>query len=152
MSTEFYDTMKDALPNVAHLAIKTLEETGKLLAIVTQNIDHLHHKAGNSPEKIIELHGTAFSVSCLSCGKMYDRDKIHYHTLSLKKINQIYANLCDLDLEKRKDVVGLEPERADIIIGGTAILLEILSQLDKDSIIVSEQDILDGIIYTLVKF
>jgi len=76
MSTEFYGTMKDAIPNPAHLAIKALEDTGKLLAVVTQNIDNLHHKAGNSPEKIIELHGTAFSVSCLSCGNEYGRDEI----------------------------------------------------------------------------
>ncbi|MEA2040521.1 MAG: Sir2 family NAD-dependent protein deacetylase [Thermodesulfobacteriota bacterium] len=76
MSTEFYKPMKDAMPNRAHLAIKTLEDAGKLLAVVTQNIDHLHHKAENSEEKIIELHGTAFSVSCLSCGKKYDRDEI----------------------------------------------------------------------------
>jgi NAD-dependent deacetylase len=76
MSTEFYDTMKDAVPNRAHLAIKAIEESGRLLAIVTQNIDNLHHKAGNSPERIIEIHGTAFSVSCLSCAKKYDRDDI----------------------------------------------------------------------------
>jgi len=76
MSTEFYDTMKDAVPNRAHLAIRAIEESGKLLAIVTQNIDNLHHKAGNSPERIIEIHGTAFSVSCLSCGKKYDRGDI----------------------------------------------------------------------------
>jgi NAD-dependent deacetylase len=76
MSTEFYQPMKDALPNRAHLAIKALEDTGKLVAVVTQNIDRLHHKAGNSPDKIIEIHGTAFSVSCLSCGKTYDRDDI----------------------------------------------------------------------------
>jgi len=76
MSTEFYDTMKDAVPNRAHLAIRAIEESGKLLAIVTQNIDNLHHKAGNSPERIIEIHGTAFSVSCLSCGKKYNRNDI----------------------------------------------------------------------------
>jgi len=76
MSTEFYDTMKDAVPNRAHLAIRAIEESGKLLAIVTQNIDNLHHKAGNSPERIIEIHGTAFSVSCLSCWKKYDRNDI----------------------------------------------------------------------------
>ena len=76
MSTEFYATMRGALPNPAHLAIKTLEDRGKLLSVVTQNIDNLHHKAGNSPEKIIELHGTAFSVYCLDCGKTYDRDQI----------------------------------------------------------------------------
>jgi len=76
MSSEMYRDMKDAIPNPAHLAIKRLEDRGKLLAIVTQNIDRLHHKAGNSPDKIIEIHGTAFSVSCLSCGKRYDRDEI----------------------------------------------------------------------------
>jgi len=76
MSTESYRIMRDALPNPAHLAIKALEDRGKLLAIVTQNIDHLHHKAGNSPDRIIEIHGTAFSVSCLTCGKTYERDQI----------------------------------------------------------------------------
>ncbi|RPI73995.1 MAG: sigma factor regulator FecR, partial [Desulfobacteraceae bacterium] len=40
------------------------------------NIDNLHHKAGNSPEKIIEIHGTAFAVTCLKCGKRYDREEI----------------------------------------------------------------------------
>ena len=86
MSTEFYETMKDALPNRAHLAIKVLEERGKLLSIVTQNIDHLHHKAGNSPDKIIEIHGTAFSVSCLSCGKKYDRNEIQTRLQSGLKV------------------------------------------------------------------
>jgi NAD-dependent deacetylase len=76
MSTEYYRVMKEALPNQAHLALKRLEDTGKLSAIVTQNIDRLHHRAGNSPEKIIEIHGTAFLVSCLSCGAIFDREEI----------------------------------------------------------------------------
>jgi len=86
MSTEFYDVIRDAAPNRAHLAIRTLEDRGKLLAIVTQNIDHLHHKAGNSPEKIIELHGTGISVSCLSCKKRYDRDEIEARLRSGVKV------------------------------------------------------------------
>jgi NAD-dependent deacetylase len=76
MSSEMYRDMRDARPNPAHRAIKELEDRGKLLVIVTQNIDRLHHKAGNSPDRIIEIHGTAFSVSCLSCRKKYDRDGI----------------------------------------------------------------------------
>ena len=76
MSVEFYNTMKDARPNRAHLAVKHIEDMGKLLSVVTQNVDNLHHKAGNSPEKIIEIHGTAFVVTCLKCGKKYDRDEI----------------------------------------------------------------------------
>jgi NAD-dependent deacetylase len=76
MSSEYYEAMKNALPSSGHLAIKALEDMGRLLAVVTQNIDNLHQKAGTSLDKIIEIHGTAFSVSCLGCGKKYDRDLI----------------------------------------------------------------------------
>lgn len=49
---------------------------GKLDCIITQNIDRLHHKAGNSAEKIIEIHGTNAYVICLSCRRTYPRDEI----------------------------------------------------------------------------
>jgi NAD-dependent deacetylase len=76
MSSEFYASMRDAKPNRAHMAVRLLEDMGKLTAIVTQNVDRLHHKAGNSPDKIIEIHGTVFTVSCLTCGQSYDREDI----------------------------------------------------------------------------
>jgi NAD-dependent deacetylase len=76
MSTEMYHPMKQAEPNSAHLAIAELERLGKLDCVITQNIDGLHLKAGNSETRIIELHGNAMVVSCLKCGKRYDRDQI----------------------------------------------------------------------------
>jgi NAD-dependent deacetylase len=76
MSTEMYKSLRNAKPNRVHLAMAELERLGKLDCVITQNIDGLHHKAGNSREKIIELHGTALSVSCLSCRRRYDRDEI----------------------------------------------------------------------------
>ena len=76
MATEMYEPMKKAQPNLAHLAIAEMERFGKLDCAITQNIDGLHFKAGNSEEKVIQLHGTAMVVSCLSCGKRYDRDEI----------------------------------------------------------------------------
>ena len=76
MTTEMYEPMRKAQPNAAHLAIVELEVLGKLDCVITQNIDGLHHKAGNSEGKIIELHGTGLYVSCLSCKKRYDRDEI----------------------------------------------------------------------------
>jgi NAD-dependent deacetylase len=92
MSTEFYEPMKNATPSLGHFAIKELEDLGKVVAVVTQNIDRLHHRAGNSPDKIIELHGTAFSVSCLSCGEKYDRDEIQDRLRSGVKIP--YCDAC----------------------------------------------------------
>jgi NAD-dependent deacetylase len=54
-------------PNPAHHAIADLEKLGKLSCVITQNIDGLHHAAGNSEEKIIELHGTIKYAKCLEC-------------------------------------------------------------------------------------
>jgi len=76
MIKDVYGILEKASPNPAHLAIKALEDKGKLLAVVTQNIDGLHHEAGNSPEKIIEIHGTVATISCLSCKKPYKKDEI----------------------------------------------------------------------------
>jgi NAD-dependent deacetylase len=76
MATEMYEPMKKAQPNLAHLAIGEMERFGKLDCVITQNIDGLHFKAGNSEEKVIQLHGTAIFVSCLNCKKRYDRDEI----------------------------------------------------------------------------
>jgi len=76
MATEMYDSMKNALPNAGHLAIAELENLGKLDCLIAQNIDGLHFKAGNSQEKVLELHGTAMYVTCLDCGKRYERDEI----------------------------------------------------------------------------
>ena len=75
MATEMYDSMKDARPNAGHLAIAELERLGKLDCLITQNIDGLHFKAGNSGQKVLELHGTAMHVMCVSCGERYERDR-----------------------------------------------------------------------------
>ena len=59
----------DARPNAGHRALVALERSGRLRAIVTQNIDGLHQRAGNDPARVIEIHGTLFEVECLSCGR-----------------------------------------------------------------------------------
>ena len=58
----------DARPNPGHRALVDLERSGRLGAIVTQNIDGLHQRAGKDPARVIEIHGTLFEVDCLSCG------------------------------------------------------------------------------------
>ena len=57
-----------AQPNAGHRALVDLERAGRLHALITQNIDGLHQKAGNSPEKVIEVHGTVHEYVCMSCG------------------------------------------------------------------------------------
>jgi NAD-dependent deacetylase len=58
-----------AAPNDGHRALVELERAGKLVGLITQNIDELHQRAGSSPELVMELHGTAHRVRCWSCGE-----------------------------------------------------------------------------------
>ena len=58
-----------AEPNAGHLALVALEQRGKLHALITQNIDGLHLKAGNSPGRVLEVHGNLHKAICLSCGR-----------------------------------------------------------------------------------
>jgi len=61
-------TAWSAKPNPGHLALVALERRGKLHALITQNIDELHQVAGNSAERVIEVHGTMRKAVCMSCG------------------------------------------------------------------------------------
>ena len=64
-----------AVPNGGHKALVRLEEMGKLHALVTQNIDGLHQAAGNSTDRVIEIHGTMREVICMSCGERAPMEK-----------------------------------------------------------------------------
>lgn len=59
----------EAEPNAGHRALVDLERLGNLHTLITQNVDGLHHKAGNNPEKIVEIHGNIREVACLDCGE-----------------------------------------------------------------------------------
>lgn len=73
---DFYDFYKekmmflDAKPNAAHLKLAELEASGKLTAVITQNIDGLHQAAGS--KNVLELHGSIHRNYCQKCGKFYD--------------------------------------------------------------------------------
>jgi len=59
----------DAAPNAGHHALAAFERSGRLHALVTQNIDGLHQRAGSSPDLVIEVHGTLHLAMCLGCGE-----------------------------------------------------------------------------------
>jgi NAD-dependent deacetylase len=69
---EGWTAFRDARPNTVHEAIVHLEHARKLISVVTQNIDGLHSRAGTSPARLVELHGTNSLVECQSCGERSD--------------------------------------------------------------------------------
>ena len=121
----------DALPNNAHKALASLEKRGKLKAVITQNIDGLHQKAGS--EEVLELHGSVLRNYCMSCGKSYSGEEV------MQKVDAEGVPYCD-DCHKiiKPDVVlyeeGLDQSilsrsvehlrNADmLIIGGTSLVV-----------------------------
>ena len=65
-----------AKPNPGHLALVELEKKNKLHALITQNIDELHQQAGNSPDKVIEVHGSMRRFMCWGCGMRGPMQKV----------------------------------------------------------------------------
>jgi NAD-dependent SIR2 family protein deacetylase len=75
-----WDRMRGAEPNAGHRAIAALEARGLVDAVVTQNVDRLHHKAGS--RRVTELHGALAEVVCLACGVLEDRDALQARLLA----------------------------------------------------------------------
>lgn len=76
--------MSEALPNPAHYALAALENAGYLQAIVTQNIDGLHQKAGS--KQVMEIHGTLQSLTCTSCFRRYPAGRFVTRYIELNEI------------------------------------------------------------------
>ena len=133
---EFYDFYRkqlmppeDIQPNAAHLKLAELERQGKLLAVVTQNVDGLHEKAGS--RRIYNLHGSIYQNRCVRCGKRFDGLE------GARKIRDTDGvPLCDCGGIIKPDVVlyeeGLDQDTIDgavnainqadmLIIGGTSL-------------------------------
>jgi len=80
--------MRVARPNDAHHALATLERCGRIVQLVTQNVDGLHHAAGS--ENVIDLHGRIDTVRCLGCGQRTSRDELQRE---LERRNPSFAAL-----------------------------------------------------------
>ncbi|MDL1955655.1 MAG: NAD-dependent deacylase [Candidatus Desulfofervidus auxilii] len=76
MLKELENIMYKVKPNPAHFVLAKMEKVGYLHAIITQNVDNLHQIAGS--QHVIEFHGNAMRLRCLSCGKVYDKDTISF--------------------------------------------------------------------------
>ena len=74
MRQEMHHDFANAKPNDGHRAIARLEQLGKIVAVITQNIDGLHQDAGS--RRVVELHGTNRMIACVSCGKEWPPPEI----------------------------------------------------------------------------
>ena len=75
MGQELAEVILKAKPNPAHYALVELERQGKLIGIITQNIDNLHQAAGS--KRVVEIHGNYLRATCMKCGKVYAEEDVH---------------------------------------------------------------------------
>jgi NAD-dependent deacetylase len=121
-----------ARPNNGHIALAELEKRGKLHALITQNVDGLHQRAGVPAEKVIEVHGTLHKAMCLSCGWRGD-------------MQLVLARVRDGDLDPEcTDCGGML--KSDTISFGQALIPEVI---DRAMEVAREADVLIAVGSTL---
>jgi len=112
---DFYSGLLQASPSDAHFALAAMEKKGFISAVVTQNIDNLHEEAGS--RHVIELHGNAFRIRCLECGKRKKFTRIEISDflknlnsrvesrLGVLRVLSKFFHLCDCKGRHRIDVI-----------------------------------------------
>ncbi|MGM0471486.1 MAG: Ppx/GppA phosphatase family protein [Bacillota bacterium] len=102
----------------------------------------------NGIDRLIGVGGTITTLSAIDQQlEPYDPLAVQGSQLQLEKVQSIYTDLSQQSISQRKEVKGLQPARADIIISGVQILLSIMETLEINEIVVSDADILEGLIY-----
>jgi exopolyphosphatase/guanosine-5'-triphosphate,3'-diphosphate pyrophosphatase len=115
-------------------------------------VPYMPRISGYAPGLMIGLAGTVTTLSGLQQGlEKYDGYAIHHSWLSREEVGGLYERLRSLSLAERREFMRLEPGRADVIVGGTAVLVVFLRELDWDRVLVSEKDILDGLAITAAR-
>jgi len=98
---------------------------------------------------LIGLAGTVTSIAAVELGVEYSREAIHHFRLTRAAAEDVFRTLALESTEERRHNPGLEPERVDVIVGGAIVLVTILRTFEVDELLVSEDDILDGLARSL---
>ncbi|MFL5949611.1 MAG: Ppx/GppA family phosphatase [Gaiellaceae bacterium] len=96
-----------------------------------------------APSDAIGVAGTVTTLAALELGG-YDRERVHGHRLSREAVDAQLERLASLPLAERRELPGLEPERAPVIVGGVIVVREVLDRYGLDGLEASERDLLHG--------
>lgn len=104
-----------------------------------------------SPKAMVGVAGTVTSLAALNLGlDRYDPSRTHHSVLTRADVEGLLAELAAMNACDRRARRPLEPGRADVIVGGAAVLAEVMSAMGHDSIVVSESDSLDGLVASML--
>lgn len=129
--------------------------TGRVLAEMEAEVARalgpaLRPVVATAPRLLVGVGGTATSYAAMDLGlPAYDPERVHGHTLSLARVSLLRSKLAALPAARRRDIPGLQPERADVIVAGGVILTVLMEEVGLTRLVVSEADLLVGYLYRL---
>ena len=129
-------------------------ELSQALSIIGLHLDDVLREIPQAPTAttFVGLAGTVSTAASVELGlSEYDRNRIHHFELSREAIEDVFRTLATESIEERAENPGLEPQRADVIVGGMCVLVSIMRRFGFDSCLVSESDILDGLAMSLAQ-
>ena len=130
------------------------EELVACLSVAEAHLDDVAREVpmAMGASQLVGLAGTVSTAAAVEIGLAeYDRDKIHHFRLTREAVEDVYRTLVTEAREDRKFNPGLEEGRVDTIVGGMCILARIVRYFDADDVLVSESDILDGLILSQMR-
>jgi exopolyphosphatase/guanosine-5'-triphosphate,3'-diphosphate pyrophosphatase len=127
------------------------EELTNALTVVRDYLDDVVRDVPPAADApcLVGLAGTVTTVATVELGIDYDRDRIHHFRLTRAAVEDVFRTLATETRAQRVHNPGLEPARADVIVGGVVILAAIMRYFGFDECLVSEADILDGLVLSL---
>lgn len=130
------------------------EELSNTIGIVSQHLEDVAREAPltRAATRFVGLAGTVSTVAAVEIGlPSYDRDRIHHFVLTKPAMEDVFRTLATEALADRIHNPGLERQRADVIVGGCCVLVAVARFFGIDEMIVSEADILDGLVLSQLR-
>jgi len=130
----------------------TATELSQCLSVVDLHLDDVERAIPDLADTrtFVGLAGTVSTAAAVEIGlPSYDRDRIHHFVLTRDAAEDVFRTLATERLADRIHNPGLEPERADVIVGGMCVLVATMRHFDIAELLVSESDILDGLVMSI---
>ncbi|MDQ6927878.1 MAG: Ppx/GppA family phosphatase [Actinomycetota bacterium] len=128
------------------------EELSQIVSVARDYIEDVAREVPSSleAEQLVGLAGTVSTVAAIELGvPEYDSERIHHFVLTRAAVEDVFRTLATESRAQRLHNPGLEEARADVIVAGTAILVAVMRYFEMDECLVSEADILDGLVLSL---
>lgn len=127
-------------------------EAARRFAAELVDLAHTEHPEWARARLMVGLAGTVSALARLALGLVsYEREKVHHSRLRRDVVRRLLRELASVPVAERRELPAMEVERADVLVGGALVLLTVMEVLDHEELLVSESDILDGMIGSLLE-